>query len=50
MHLDIACVAFLFPKSFVKEEPTKEPLYFDWELYQKAHNDHTDNIFLDHLE
>ena len=25
-------------------------MYFDWELYQKAHNDHTDNIFLDHLE
>ena len=37
-------------KIVIKEEPTKEPLYFDWELYQKAHNDHTDNIFLDHLE
>ena len=37
-------------KIVIQEEPTKEPLYFDWELYQKAHNDHTDNIFLDHLE
>ena len=36
-------------KITVQKEPTKEPLYFDWELLQKVWND-IDDISLDHLE
>ena len=36
-------------KIVVQKEPTKEPLYFDWELLQKVWND-IDDISLDHLE
>lgn len=35
-------------KIVVQKEPTKEPLYFDWTLYQNVWN--TDDISLDHLE
>jgi len=35
-------------KLVIQEEPTKEPLYFDWEPYQNIWN--TENISLDHLE
>ena len=36
-------------KIVIQKEPTKEPLYFDWELLQKVWND-IDDISLDHLE
>ena len=35
-------------KIVVQKEPTKEPLYFDWNLYQNVWN--TENISLEHLE
>ena len=35
-------------KVIIQEEPTKEPLYFDWEMYQNALDD--DDISLDHID
>ena len=35
-------------KIVIQKEPTKEPLYFDWNLYQNVWN--TENISLEHLE
>ena len=38
-------------KMVIQEEPTKEPLYFDWKLYQSVWNDKDTNpVSLDHLE
>lgn len=38
-------------KVVIQEEPTKEPIYFDWKLYQSIWNDKDTNpVSLDHLE
>ncbi len=38
-------------KIVIQEQPTKEPLYFDWEMYQNVWNDKDTNpVSLDHLE
>ena len=38
-------------KIVIQEEPTKEPLYFDWKMYQSVWNDKdTEFVSLDHLE
>ena len=38
-------------KIVIQEQPTKEPLYFDWKMYQNVWNDiDTNSVSLDHLE
>ena len=38
-------------KTVIQKEPTKEPQYFDWEMYQDVWNDkETNPVSLDHLE